>query len=642
MKPYIITLITASWFLTASAQVNSDFKWKVGENVISHYMQHGETQKAEAAKFLISNMSWHRAVGSNLLDKYFLGIKDINIKEKYPQCANSYKTLRNKLGDAHLGESWIYDLDVLTEEELMDNIDSAFSDWKCGLWANHLTFEQFCEYLLPYRIGNEKYLPWRKELREKFYPTDIDLVKCDDLLGQSYWAACRVNDKLKRELGCHISNKFLFVQRYLPAAYMKDLRTGDCYDYAKLTAYVMRACGIPVSLDFTPQWPDRSHYHFWNSLLDNTGMSMPFMGCESNPGYPCKPGRKYAKVYRYTFAYQPQSLFAKNDTIGQLVPDNLNTPFIKDVSSEYFKGHSISVELNGVHPNDKFAYISVFNNQEWVPVDFAEISENQTATFKNLGTGIAYLPTYWGRNGVVPAGDIVVLEENGEVRTMAPDTSKLQSIELTRKFPLFERAYNFRRVMDYGVFEAANQPDFSDAVKCAEIGIVPNEGHDVLQVSTHNKYRYWRYKAGANNRCCVSEILFYKGNKPITVVKVLSEGEPVPGTKPGNVFDGKTKTYFENRMKKGGWVGADLGMAISVDSIAYHTRSDENDVVSGQNYELCYFKEGKPNPLTIQRAKDGKVIFEQVPSNAVYILHNIEKGTEERIFTYEKNKIKWF
>ena len=130
----------------------------------------------------------------------------------------------------------------------------------------------------------------------------------------------------------------------LPLQALDDMRMGECFDYATLAVYVMRACGIPVALDFTPQWPDRAHNHYWNALIDNTGLCIPFVGVESNPGYPSKQGRLLAKVYRYTFAYQPQSLHALNAESHESVPPMLDSPFMKDVSGEYFKGRNAGIE----------------------------------------------------------------------------------------------------------------------------------------------------------------------------------------------------------------------------------------------------------------------------------------------------------
>ena len=41
---------------------------------------------------------------------------------------------------------------------------------------------------------------------------------------------------------------------------------------------IMRSKGIPVMMDFIPQWPVRSGRHYWNVMLDNRGKKCSFSG----------------------------------------------------------------------------------------------------------------------------------------------------------------------------------------------------------------------------------------------------------------------------------------------------------------------------------------------------------------------------
>ncbi|WP_347280697.1 hypothetical protein [uncultured Phocaeicola sp.] len=56
----------------------------------------------------------------------------------------------------------IYDSQVITAEYLIENIDLAFSVWEQRPWAKHYSFDDFCKYILPYRIGDEPLESWRK------------------------------------------------------------------------------------------------------------------------------------------------------------------------------------------------------------------------------------------------------------------------------------------------------------------------------------------------------------------------------------------------------------------------------------------------------------------------------------------------
>ena len=141
----------------------------VGDEVIAHYAKLGDAEKLRAARFLVSNMRLHSFKDSPLLDKYYAGIEQINKKYKYPACVEQYDRLYEELG--RLADVKVRsDADALTAAGLIENIDMAFADWRNGLWARHLTFDEFCEYLLPYRVGGEKVTPgWRKRMRDRYF-----------------------------------------------------------------------------------------------------------------------------------------------------------------------------------------------------------------------------------------------------------------------------------------------------------------------------------------------------------------------------------------------------------------------------------------------------------------------------------------
>ena len=613
------------------------------QKVMAHYINSGDTIKQKAAQFLLDNMVFHQSVENPLLDKYYAEIAKINQQYSYPECIEKFDSLYKVLGQPDQKSStFMNDADGINYNALIENIDAAVDDWMNGLWARHLNFEEFCEYLLPYRVGEERFEPWRDTLRNEYWNNLEGILKSDDLRGQAYSAASRVNDALRK---AQFKNKKMLPQIDVewPVSALRNIRMGECYDYAKLATYIMRACGIPVSLDFTPQWPDRAHNHHWNVLHDNTGYSIPFMGFESNPGHPCKQGRKMAKVYRYTFAYQQQSLYAQNKEIGDTIPDILSSPFIRDVSEEYFKGHTIEVKLNHKHLRNAFAYIAIFNNREWVPVDFARISKNHTATFRHLGADIVYMPVYWGSNGSEPAGNPFLLQLNGRVKELSPSSQERFSITLGRKYPLFNRIYRFRMLMKDGHFEAADNPDFSNADTCAIVKSVSLYGYDTIVVNKGVKpHRYWRYVSPDGRNCNVAELKFIANGKEVKPESILSENNSHNGTKPENVFDGSALSYYETENMKNGWIGADFGKGIKPSHIVFLPRNDDNDVTPGHTYELAYYSAGKEISVGSIVAESNSITFENIPAGTIYILHDLTAGSEERIFTYEENKIEWY
>lgn len=277
--------------LQGRAQNRQSVWLKVCSDVNNYY--HSATyDKKQAVAFLLENAPYHLTKVNDTLSSYYSQLAQINKDYKYPQCKLKIIDLYRQF-DMLQQFGWVSDTLLLSSQYLIDNIDSAYTSWKEGRYANHLTFDDFCEYLLPYRVGTENISRWRKELSDRFSHR-IDWMQVeDDKKSSAYWAALYLNDQIKN-LGFHIDAVQHFRGIDLPYQALKNIKMGECEDYAEFTAYVMRSCGIPVAIDFTPQWPFRSSGHYWNTVLDNSGRNIPFMGGESNPGYPCKAGYVYS------------------------------------------------------------------------------------------------------------------------------------------------------------------------------------------------------------------------------------------------------------------------------------------------------------------------------------------------------------
>lgn len=65
----------------------------------------------------------------------------------------------------------VYDAEVITADYLIDNIDHAFEVWGKRPWAKYYSFDDFCEYVLPYRIANEPLEAWRRVYYDRYAAT---------------------------------------------------------------------------------------------------------------------------------------------------------------------------------------------------------------------------------------------------------------------------------------------------------------------------------------------------------------------------------------------------------------------------------------------------------------------------------------
>lgn len=315
----------------------------LGDKLIEHYQAERDKEKIKAAYFLLENINYHYSDISQLIERKFDDLLIIPNTYKYPASIKQYnKIYNNNIEDTVIRKN---DKDVLSVQDMIDNIDLAFDDWRYGEWAKHLSFKDFCEILLPYRVANEKFEPSRRYFKDNFYKYAVRYNNCDERRKSPYWAAYSICNIL-RQNKFHVDDRAMPRSKVeLPLTLLFSMNMGDCYSYAKLTAQIMRSCGIPVCVDFVPQWPNKANRHAWNSLIDNTGKCVPFLGGESFPGNYGRYGQKLGKVYRLTYSYNKLSAASLANQFGEIVPQSLSNPFTKDVSNDYFQGVDISVKL---------------------------------------------------------------------------------------------------------------------------------------------------------------------------------------------------------------------------------------------------------------------------------------------------------
>ena len=640
-KYYLMVVFMLWTALDSMANTPQEIKDKYAEVLKYFSQQSSDSLKYKAALFLIENISYHASVTSNKQDVYYSKLAEIENKYNFPMCQQYIKNLADSISmseDAPFLR--LPDESVVTSQYLIDIINDSFEKWQYGNFARHLNFAEFCECILPYKLTNERVEKWRAELFSLYKRGLESISPIDDKKYSAYWGASQINDIIKHDK-IFIQNIPYIGNVNLPISVLKNLKMGTCNDYAFKAAYIMRACGVPVCVDFTPQWPTRPHGHHWNVVLDNSGKYIPFMGAESNPGYPCKDDYVVGKVYRYTYALQKQSLFWKNKDIKENVPGVLNIPFIKDVTPEYTKGSTVVLNLKGKNMGKRhFAYLAAFNNQRWVPLAFAEI-KNEIAIFENVGRGAVYLPILWDGD-FIPAGFPINVKENGDVKHMVPDNSKVQTIKMERKYPVFNRIYLYSKRMCNALFQVSSSSKFEDIKILARITRNPNMQMDSIQITSNSEqFRYLRYVSPVRGHCNVAELQFFDGNERVVPVGVSTDGTEREGFDGREALDNNNLTYYDSQKSDYAYINIDFGKPVHLTKIKYLPRNDDNYVKPGHKYRLDYYGIDGPRPIGVIKATSHSVVFPNVPSSALFILHDLTSGTEERIFEIENGQLVW-
>lgn len=619
---------------------------------ITHYKHKGETQKIKALLFLLKNIDGHYAV-SNVLSKEYDSIlspkefggqlpanetkygialqKLIVLEEKYKGIKSTLTKIR-------------YDNQVLVSDYLIENIDASFEVWKKSPWAKDLSFDDFCETILPYRADREPIHHWRKKAYENFSWVMKTNPQIDRI------SACSIiNDSLKKVLSNMIEMN-MYPKR-LTYDKMYKFKLGICEDETTFAVLAMRSVGLPVGIDFVPQWPWRSMGHSWNYLLLEDGRTVPFMGTETNPKVPHFEKDKKGKVFRKTFSKQETTL-AQIEKDHSKIPDFFKSPYLKDVTHLYGKTYDVTIPLESpTYGEEKYVYLSVFDNQEWVSVDWA-VSKQKEATFKNVEGGIVYLPLYYRQQQFLSAGHPVVVNEKGEATQLIPNKDKTQTLKLKRKYPLHKRMDDYLKNMIGGRIELSNHADFRKPYVMATIEAKPKPYlRTIKAMDTIGKYKYIRYLSSAQDsgRCNVAIFNVYGRNNRGSI---KLKGELIGtnrsyrgyGAEKRMAFDDDPSTFFDAPEEEWGkaWVGLKFEEPSAVFSVDFMPRNDTNTIFEGQEYELFYWDKGWQG-LGKKIANDSRCIsFEKVPLGALYLLHNYSGGNEERIFKYENGKVHWY
>ncbi|UCE23934.1 MAG: transglutaminase domain-containing protein [Candidatus Zixiibacteriota bacterium] len=418
----LISVVSLSPALEKALEAAGDNRPEL-EKVLKHY--EGDPQKHDAAVFLIENMEGHCYVTYVLHDTAGDVVPfDVLSYPNYDSLEAAVRIIEDNRGELdYRRDERFDDLPAIQSDFLINHIDYAFRAWKEKPWAKGLNFEQFCEYVLPYRGSNEPLEEWREFFWLKYENLETAMANPSDPLE----AASLINDDVK--------SWFKFDPRYYyhptdqGLADMLKNKMGRCEDMTNLTIYAMRANGLAVTSDYTPYWANSGNNHAWNAIVTGDGKVVPFMGAEANPGQ-YRLANKLAKVYRKTYSVQPQNLIFQ-DRKQENVPRWLAGKNYVDVTSDYVTVSDVVIKFEEeIADSVDIAYLCVFNSGDWKAIHWGRIVDG-TAVFTDMGTGIAYLPALYLNDKIAPFGPPFILKDESQVQYLSVDRSNMLSVKLT-------------------------------------------------------------------------------------------------------------------------------------------------------------------------------------------------------------------
>lgn len=635
------------------------------KKVINHYTkQESDSLKHRAALFLIKNMPYHYSLSEIPFDS----VQDIFTSIMKLRTEQSLITEDEKviIADAVLYSKRFHgdheirmDHQTIDADYLINNIEWAFMAWEASIWKQQVSFNDFCEYVLPYRVLTEPVCYWRGEIYNRLLP----LIAADTIHTQVAYL-----DKHLNSTYFQLDGDKKFIGKIPFQMNFKQLEVSNSGICPQRCAYVinhLRAMGIPATYDYIPNWGNRSLDHSMvglasreqqvypllsnkNQQLDagnnissaqSTFSPLDYEADELPKGLYIQYNKTIPKVYRRTWSIQDEMKSIYDIANEEEIYPSLYSLTMKDVTAEYVDTATVNLKLEEI--SDQLVYLAVFETTGWIPIAVAKADERGTVRFDQVGTNIVYLPVIMNNNKVVPVAEPFLLTLVGEVRLLIPDHSINQTMKLIRKYPFFANTAQFPRYFKGGWFELSNSPDFQPAVNVHKVDYA-SFFMNTVDLNMADSYRYVRYCPPINGRSDVAEFEIW-GIKVSDTVKF--KGEPI-GTDSEKenlalAFDGNYETYFRP-WGRDRWVGLDLGKKNKITKIRFCPRNGANCVIPGYNYELMVWQNDQWNTLGQQTAHRDYIIYENVPTGGLYWLRCLTGGTEERIFTYENEGQIWW
>jgi len=628
------------------------------ERVLEHYRQNdSDSLKLKATRFLIENMPGHVSYDSTSLDRYRPVIDTINamrsrglslgvIKEKVNPLMDSLITVY-PLADVYSKRE--DDLSHIKSGMLISNIDLAFKYYDHNPFKDSILFDDFLEYVLPYRIQDGYCLEdWRSFFTQHYsieQNTSGVHQLCDSLL-------CNFNDVA---LGWRVADNFPYIKL---DDYLKSKVT-HCSQKCWFNCLLLRSFGIPVAIDFVPACRVHESGHEWNTLKLKGGFypfepfwldSMRYLKAiySRKRTHPTIGPIQFPKVYRETFARSTSQLLEHALKTGEEIPPLFRKPFITDVTGEYFQTYDITVGGIKNMAGLNYAYACVMGSSlTWVPVGYGEIKRGK-AIFNSMGTGNVYLPCKYQFNSLVPIAYPILLNDDGSQSFLCPDTIHTRKIDITHVAYPRPELKDYKQAFIGAAIEASNDPDFEKS----EILFRMNRAYDAgvwsISLNTKSSCRFIRLSLPCK-KLKLNEIKFFirnrEGEKEIKGKLISSSPADSMVFKKTVDDDLLTAAVFTSIKDQDGtakeiWFGYDFGKPVIPGRFEFYFAFDANIRKEGV-YELLYWDFGWKS-LGIKKADATLISFDHVPANTLLMIRIHDTGKYSRIFTYSEGKQHWW
>lgn len=574
------------------------------EKVIDHYADC--PQKQEASCWLIANMPGHSTMWSEGIQAFADSVMRRRIlQDRGNQLWDSLQKISAQPQKRR-------DIETLSAEFLIDNIDNAFRVWEESPWHDEVDFDRFRKFVLPYRADNELLrIGWRDSLIKTYAPVVNGATSAKDAF-----------ERLRKAVNSVKRNGRYDFPYVMDAVALRNHYSGVCLERCVYLTAVCRAFGLPAVIDNCGKWANYSNNsHTWvalvlndgtytivdddtiakkNNIIDSSTFRLKQPMPENYP-YTSEFKKRLVKIWRQTYDFNPTDQAPEFDENSL----RLSSPRLMDVSESY--GLEECVEIRPETDVTDVWLCTHALSAGWIPQAHAKVTDGR-ATFRNISDSVLLLPMGIVNGQKITVGNPFYISNGSKVEIL-PDKNLLTSARFTRKYPINSGWLNRYSQIPSTRLEGCNEPSFLHPDTLFTITDVP-VFHNSALIESSRSYRYIRVIADlpsyANMDCL-------------------------------DVYDESDRLIASDKK-----LVLDLGSCRKIGRIDYFPWNDGNFVVPGHDYELAYWDRDRWKAIARQHSTGYSLTFDSIPDGALLILHDLTEGKEERPFTLHNGKQTWW
>ena len=403
------------------------------ESVLAHYQTiDPNPQKLQAAEFLIENMPAHYSYAGKEINQYYEYASHILSDQTLtPEQQRDSLLAITDLKYRDLPNHTIPDAQIIKADYLIYNIDKSYIQWTTCPWASQVTYEQYLEWMLPYKAVELQELDhWRDTMITHFGKGLDNPIKND----VEYNTTMGVADMIRNDTYNGLHRYGLYTRAGLPllSAHLQAHQTyGDIPDYALTAVLAMRSTGIPAVLDETPVGSRGTAATKWYVIISDRGEQLTSeWDLATTIGGSFFPYERGPKVYRNTYAINKEREQYRRKAKYQY-PFELGK---KDVTSQYFLTSNLKIPIDKTTVKklkDKYLYIASAvrsKDNPWQIVDIGTLSHGK-ARFHDMGREVLYTVMGYDGTGLIQITAPFILHKDESIEYVNADSINSPSFD---------------------------------------------------------------------------------------------------------------------------------------------------------------------------------------------------------------------